>query len=327
MTSTLRVEGPASMLAHIDHQFGRSPEDSVVVITIGPDGHLGGGLRMLLTGNHDPDEAAARIMHLAATATTDSVFVAVYTPDRDRAAVIGVHVHERAAFLGIGLLASVHVTPAGWERLDRPGQAGTAEQVRDSIINAEMVALGSVVHDATPADVPFTGAGDAAERIAAVAPKRPRAAVAWWHALINADRALTPADAYQLASALSHADEVRDRLIAATIGTGNEDVPELRALLLGRPGTAPDWGRAEKAIHRLTGALAHTPAGHRAGILAALGWLSWLQGHGTAARTWITLARQDQPDHRLALLLEQLIRREVAPIALDPDTAYRRHRA
>jgi hypothetical protein len=91
-----------------------------------------------------------------------------------------------------------------------PGQGGTAEQVRDSLINAELVARGSVVLDAAPDDVPFTGAPDAAERIAAVAPKSARAAVAWWHALINADRALAPADAYQLAAALSRADEVRD---------------------------------------------------------------------------------------------------------------------
>lgn len=327
MDATLKVDGPASMLAHIDHQFGRTPEDSVVVITIGPDGQVGAGLRMLLTGDHDPDETAARVMHLAATATTETVFVAVYTPDRDRAAAFGGHVLERAACLGIGLLASVHVTPTGWERLDRPGQSGTAEEVRDSIINAEMIARGSVVRDSAPADVPFTGAPDAAERIAAVAPKRPRAAVAWWHAVINADRALLPADAYQLAAALSHADEVRDRLIAATIGTGNEDVPELRDLLLGRPGTAPDWDRAEKAARALTGALAHTPAGHRAGILTALGWLAWLQGHGTAARAWIARARDDEPRHRLALLLEQLIRREVAPVALDPAAAYRSDRA
>jgi hypothetical protein len=96
------------------------------------------------------------------------------------------------------------------QRLDLPGQGGTAEQVRDSLINAELVARGSVVLDAAPDDVPFTGAPDAAERIAAVAPKSARAAVAWWHALINADRALAPADAYQLAAALSRADEVRD---------------------------------------------------------------------------------------------------------------------
>jgi hypothetical protein len=328
MDATLKVDGPASMLAHIDHQFGRTPEDSLVVITIGPDRRLGAGLRMLLTGDHDPDETAARVLHLAAGATTtESVFVAVYTPDREQAAIIGAHIHARAACLGLGLLASVHVTGTGWERLDRPGQGGTAEQVRDSIINAEMIARGSVVRDAAPADVPFTGAADAAERIAAVAPKSPRAAVAWWHAMINADRALLPTDAYQLAAALSRADEVRDRLIAATIATGNEPMPELRALLLGRPGTDPDWSRAEKAIQALTGALAHTPAGHRAGILSALGWLSWLQGRGTAAHAWIARARDDEPRHRLALLLEQLIDREIAPIALDPAAAYRRNRA
>jgi hypothetical protein len=105
-----------------------------------------------------------------------------------------------------------------------------------------MIARGSVIRDVAPANVPFTGA----------------------------------ADAYQLAAALSRADEVRDRPIAATIATGNEEMPELRDLLLGRAGTVPDWDRAEKAARALTGALAHTPAGHRAGILTAVGSLAWL---------------------------------------------------
>ncbi|WP_077490859.1 DUF4192 family protein [Sinomonas mesophila] len=326
MKKTLTIDGPASMLAHIDHSFGRTPQDSVVVITIGRTGHLGAGLRMLLTEDQDPDRTAARIMHLATSATTESIFVAVYTEDPKTAAVIGEHVHERAACLGLDVFASVHVTTAGWQRLDRPGQSGTAQEVQDSVISAEMIARGSVVLDAAPADVPFTGAPDAAERIAAVAPKRPAAAVAWWHALINADQPIIAADAYQLAAALSRPSELRDRLIAATIGTGREPSSSLGTLLLGKAGTNPDWHRAEKAAARLTEALAHTPAGHRAGILAALGWLAWLKGHGTAADAWITRAREDNSRYRLANLLGQLIHRELAPVAMNPDTAYQRHR-
>lgn len=324
MKKTLTIDGPASMLAHIDHSFGRTPQDSVVVITIGRNGHLGAGLRMLLTEDKDSDATAARVMHLVTSTTTESVFVAVYTEDPNTAAVIGDHVHERAACLGLDVFASIHVTAVGWQRLDRPGQSGTAEEVHDSVTNTEMIFHGSVVRDSAPEDVPFTGAPDAAERIAAIAPKRTAAAVAWWHSLINANQPLIAADAYQLAAALSRANELRDRMIAAALGTGREPAGELTTLLLGKGATRPDWERAEKATARLTEALAHAPAGHRAGILAALAWLSWLKGNGTAADAWITRAREDSPRYRLALLLEQLIHRELAPVAMNPATAYHR---
>ena len=59
------------------------------------------------------------------------------------------------------------------------------------------------------------------------------------------------------------------------------------------------------------------PKGRRAEALAILGWMAWWSGDGARARLIIAQALADQPDHRLAGLIAQLLMGAVPPPWVD----------
>jgi hypothetical protein len=55
------------------------------------------------------------------------------------------------------------------------------------------------------------------------------------------------------------------------------------------------------------------PPGRRAQALAVLSWMAWWSGAGARARLLAGRALDDEPGHRMALMLDQLLLRGVPP--------------
>ena len=157
-------------------------------------------------------------------------------------------------------------------------------------------------------------------------PLTPQAALERWRAMV-AGRAASdvpppdpaPADVAWLVPALADLG-FRDAALVALM-PGAADLPD--ELVAGRGRSAADWARAEgappdrsllEAGRALLAAVARgAPAGSRAEALALLAWASWWQGVGARARLLAALALQDQPGHRLALIVDELLLRGVRP--------------
>lgn len=130
-----------------------------------------------------------------------------------------------------------------------------------------------------------------------------------------------PVDGETLLQALSCLP-FRDAVLLSLVpgsGTAAERV------LSGQPGPdaeglldrQPDPDLVERG-RRLLAALARTaPPGRRAEPLAVLSWLSWWSGEGARARLLSERALSDQPGHRLAGLVAQLLARGVPPTWVD----------
>jgi len=117
---------------------------------------------------------------------------------------------------------------------------------------------------------------------------------------------------------------VRDAVMLAVVpgsGTAPEALLDHRSSLgrgsgvdLDRLMTVPpDVVVLERARLLLAAAARGCPAGARAGVLAALAWLAWWAGDGARARLLAGLADADQPGHRLAGLVGQLLAAGVPP--------------
>lgn len=318
-------------LAAIEHGLGFTPEDSLVAVSVRSDSRLGVYIRLDGTPSlANPAQAAHwAIGHLRTDTKAEGVIAALYTtaPSEDAERLLRA-VAAEAEGLGLTVYLAFRVDETGWTEM-RHRATGTREQIRDSAVYAEMVYNGSAVRGREPEDVPFTGPGDAAERITAAAPDGPEEAAAWWTALLDSDRDPTDGEAWQILADLREG-MTRDLMIAATAGdllpAGTAAANErLCRLLLGHSQIRPDWNRIDRAQHVLTRILTQAPAGHRAGPLTVLGWIHWYKGEGSAAHIWLTRAEQDTPGYRLAALLARLVAGHAMPeVCKDPETAYRR---
>lgn len=321
------------LLAAIEHGLRITPEDSLVAVSVRPDGRLGVHVRLDAAPSlGDPAQAARwAIGHVRTDTKLERIIAAVYTdaPAEDAERLLRALAKE-ADGLGLAVYTAFHVDAEAWHELRR-GATGPREQIKDSVIYAEMVYHGSAVLGREPDDAPFTGPDDAAERIAATAPHAPDAGAAWWTELLDSRREPTEAETWQALADLCEGGNTRDLMIAATAGDPIPDADHataaehLRQLLLGQTTTRPDWERIDQAEHVLAGLLGHAPQGHRAGALTILGWIAWYKGSGSAAHVWFTRAERDTPGYRLANLLAELVSGKFLPaVCKNPATAYRR---
>jgi hypothetical protein len=76
---------------------------------------------------------------------------------------------------------------------------------------------------------------------------------------------------------------------------------------------APDADLLERGRVLLSAVARAAPPGSRADALALLAWMSWWAGDGARARLLAGRALADQPAHRLARLVDSLLRVGVAP--------------
>ena len=98
---------------------------------------------------------------------------------------------------------------------------------------------------------------------------------------------------------------MRDMLIASLATTGTE-LEEIGAALMGET-TPEDWGFLKAGGDTLYAALEFIPTEQRADLLVAISWTRWIDGKGTEARKFVSLALVSNPGHRLSQLLNRLI--------------------
>lgn len=100
---------------------------------------------------------------------------------------------------------------------------------------------------------------------------------------------------------------------------GSTAFPEdLAEIFLGH-GPAPDADRLRLALTVVRGAAARAPRASRPGPLTVAAWLSWALGRASHADHYLALAREIDPQYRLAGLLATLM-----DTAVLPDWAFRR---
>lgn len=115
---------------------------------------------------------------------------------------------------------------------------------------------------------------------------------------------------------------IRDFFFRDTITT---HTAAFQDVMLGKFTGRPDWNCVDHAQEIAFELMKAVPAGQLAPMLALMGWLEWLKGHGSQAERYLRLAAQDVPGFRLAVLLRELIDRGyLADVATNPDTSYQR---
>lgn len=213
-------------------------------------------------------------------------------------------------------------------------------------VAAAMVVAGQVLHDdeqglvldvdpegtdrGAPADRAVLRAPDADQ--AAAGPGDALAALARWRALTapppsgTGSAAVRPGPGHDpdlrwLEVAL-RAVEFRDALILTLVpgsgsaaegllsGPGGHAGDAASRRLLDR---APDPALLERGRVPLAHVARTAPPGHRAQALAVLAWMAWWSGAGARARLLARRALEDEPGHRMALVLDQLLLRGVPP--------------
>jgi hypothetical protein len=148
------------------------------------------------------------------------------------------------------------------------------------------------------------------------------AALRRWRALLEtvppaAGRAEAPAQLGWLIEALQDR-WLRDAVLLTLVPGSGTAPEELLAggddsVLDGLLDQAPDTELLERGRVLLSAVARAAPPGSRVDALALLAWMSWWAGDGARARLLAGRALADQPAHRLARLVDSLLRVGVAP--------------
>ncbi|WP_372697853.1 DUF4192 domain-containing protein [Arthrobacter sp. JSM 101049] len=137
-----------------------------------------------------------------------------------------------------------------------------------------------------------------------------------------------PADTGALLAAL-HVQMVRDALPfaagASTEGARSALVGQLRhagsgaqlrdlgEFMLGNSDRAPHWTTLERLWTVGRGVLPAARGTDRCALLCILAWIEWAKGHSSGAHALITTCRTEDPDYRLASLLDAFLARGRLP--------------
>ncbi|MGG5172832.1 DUF4192 domain-containing protein [Pseudarthrobacter sp. J1738] len=91
--------------------------------------------------------------------------------------------------------------------------------------------------------------------------------------------------------------------------SAQETVDHYAEFLMGQSPAGPNWKRMDTFAELLGALLFDGPGGHKAPVLAVLGWIEWCRGRGSMAGAHLDAALGHNPDYRLAELLSELIAR------------------
>lgn len=340
---TLRATTPSDLLATIPHTLRFTPTDSLVLVSITTTGALGATLRVDLPSlsNSGAGEKFAAMMRQDPAA--DSVVVVFYD-----AAPQPVRWSERTEYLKlvdaldyVGLPVSDAWLVGETHFTNLLCDAGCCEPVpvesiTDSAINAAMVYNSSAPAKQAGVVVPTPPTGEKLERMLALIkavdlhplnddpmdfgqPAIASASVEWWCALDSEP------DEETAAHLIAHIGRstVRDRLVGDVIGAPMDDAG-FRAALVGRSERI-NWDEAVKYQRLALHLLNHAPEGEpRAELLCLAAFIEWHKGRGSNTESLLVQARLTAPDHRLSLLLTQLIQTGIlATVSTSDETSYK----
>jgi hypothetical protein len=323
-SSPISVQSAADILAYIPHALGFAPEESFVLLTMHGK-RLGATLRIDALQHSNPAEFAKTIVgYLSNDPAADGALFILYsnqpTIDGEKPYTAHAQALDTAMHIaGMPIRDSWLVTNEHWMTyFCDDAECCTAHpltEITDSALNARMIFDGSNAERTTGADPVFTGDDTILERIAdTVTGWAVSDPTDWTTPVMAENRALwqettgsTPDEdtALQLIAAL-HAPAVRDRIIADTINT-DDDLEEFARTFIGQYTGRPDWNRVDAIEQLVTDLLTYTPNEARAPLFSFLGWISWYKGRATIASQYLAKAREADPGHKLAQLLNQLV--------------------
>ncbi|MDP9890042.1 hypothetical protein J2S98_004039 [Arthrobacter oryzae] len=344
MNDHITVSTAADMLAYFPHSLGFEPRESFGFISL-QGAKVNASLRMDIPDESvNPTDYAQTVTHyLLSDEGATGFLMLVYTnepaadpapgakPYSDYAKAISTEA-EKA---GLSLRGGWLITDAGWTTYFCEDPACCRMQplssIRDSAVNAELVYRGSVKR-ADRATVPaFTGSESTHADIWETAARYPmidgldfdhpdmREARRAWHEALGT----TPEEpeAVELLAALQ-CKPIRDRIFADAI-CPTEDPTTYMQVMIGRFEGRPDWSRVEATEDLLMHLLTFAPSDTRTPVFCFLGWLRWYKGQSSLAAAYIAQGLEEDPTHRLALLLMQLLKLGTVPeAAKKPSTSY-----
>jgi hypothetical protein len=345
--------GSADLIAHAWYALGYRPRNSLVLVAVLD--HLSGPvIRADLPGEEDlaelvqtlldrlrphADSVVALVVHDGAAPVVRGVTRCLRDETcRQRLALLDVLHVDSTTYRSLkctnprccpaaGLpLADVLTTPAAAQHV----LAGDVLLREEADLVADVVAVPARGDGTTGAREPPIAAGP-------VATSLPGSGLewfdAWSHYLRGSD--LPPGTARELASALGDV-ALRDAVLASLAG----DDEAATAMVHRRRWTGPlfelrpDAQRLERGRLLLAEAARTADPGSRAHALAVLAWAAWHAGNASArARMLVDLALADDPSHRLAALVNQLLSAAVPPgwwtsaDVSECETRYRPHRS
>lgn len=304
---TIRVSGIDQLVESIPHVFGFYPEESVVVVPLGP------GLPAARVDlPHSDSERRDVEDHLVDVYTRhrqpdSKLAIACFTADERAAKEMGGRLGDRLKVQGIDVAVQLWITPGSWTDLES-GQTGYRSPETQTRMGAEFVVAGSRAPVASRADVAGRLAGDHAPVAEALSVATVTAGGGrfegereWAHDRIDEftkdGHPLNVADAARMLVAVGDI-ELRDSIL---LGVDRFNAATHVALWSDLTARAPDDVR--------------TPAA------TLLGFSSWLAGDGATA--WAAYDTIPDPRaYRLGGLLAQVLNEAVPPSAWsNPPTA------
>lgn len=345
--SVIRAAGPQEVLAFVPHALGFQPEESLVLVSLRPPrGRLGLTIRCDLGPIASPDGAeilTAMAAHLRGDMARQ-VLCILYTHGTVAEARARAETRRAVAAVeeasGMPDLREVWlVTPTGYGAFDCtnseccPPRGRSLEELASSRVAAEFAVRGSAPRSQRSDLTPPRSSSRSGRRAFAEAYRRARGAMTagapgGGEAALRAEAAgmllspvPRPSDLGRLAALL--ADPLRRDEALVWVATSGPQDPTPASLhgatgadlptLFGAGAPAPDRERMESAVAILSAAVALARGGARADLCAALAWLRWWQGDGAAASLAAADALSIDPEHRLAALVGEILRRGTAP--------------
>lgn len=339
MTNTLRLSGPADLLAVVPHMLGYQPQHSLVAIAL--HAYTSGrrvGLveRLDMPSEGEAVEAAEALTAPMVTEAPAGVVLIGYERTLGEAAV---PLEVLAGLLLVHGLPVVHVLAVHADHWHFLGRADSASQGHpmppaDSAPAVEMIAAGSCPAQSREALADRLAPG---HRVDAVAGECERlraaggqitaeAAASAWAAVLTGPSPVEalPDGTLALAALSLHADYpplFRDCLLGwmapgmmrldlvegPVLATVREMLP-LPWVPTGETTQSQDSAAAVRsALDRLMVLCASIPDQHAAPPLTVLANLAWWSGDGTITRLALSRALAASPDYRLAALLDRLV--------------------
>jgi hypothetical protein len=319
---TLRVSTPADLLALVPGLLGFHPEESVVLVTVGP---ARDPFHARVDLPDDPvgvEDLAGYLGEVAGRHGVTQVAVVVYSPDAGLAEALGRELALRLEGAGAELVVLLRADGERWWALHagpegEPDGPGTPYDVSSHPIMARTVADGTVVLGSRRelADSLVGADPEEVERVAALADE-------------VATRLLPGGGEGRLRQRLAHEGRWVRHRVRRYLGDGqrldSHDVARL-ATLVSSSTEVRDVAWAEMChdnagqhVDLWRDVVRRVPVDVRAAPAALLGFAAWISGAGALAWCAVDVAQEADPDYGLAALLGQALTAAVPPSTWQP---------
>lgn len=319
----IRVGHPEELIAAIPYLLRFTPTDSLVVIVVQDRGHgarIDACVRFDLTMVRDrPEKSVVELARRFTVRPMEALFL-VYTED-DLPPHWEGRLTTAAAGSGIQPVGSWQVGQERyrelgpgrpqWRPLTSAGARVAAEFVLQGSAPAE--SRPQLLPDLTPAPEPVLAAVHRVCTATRTADTGVRLrAVTVWHRALARREPLGPAHCGLVHAGLASV-LLRDALLASCLGvdeagvlraaTGRQAAADLFDRLFAPGCPPPDAARIAAAGALLAELVRCAPPGRAAEPLSVLAWCAWWTGDGASANQYLELVLEQDPRHRLGLLL------------------------